>query len=114
MDRQNANQLKPLQRKAKDESNVYGLLDFKRNEVTDTQEFQQITFFELNDDGTYQNGTTLEELILVAIERLTDLNSQIPCRENSIAITKLDEAFMWLEKRTHDRIKRDVEGTKLK
>jgi hypothetical protein len=32
------------------------------------------------------------------------------CRENSLAITKLEEALMWLEKRTADREARKVEG----
>ena len=36
------------------------------------------------------------------------------CRENSIAITKLEEALLWLNKRTQDRIARNVEGTSQK
>lgn len=35
----------------------------------------------------------------------------VPCRENSIAVTKLDEALMWLKKRKEDRTARGVEGT---
>jgi hypothetical protein len=42
------------------------------------------------------------------------LNGKFPCRENSIAITKLEEALMWLNKRTADRVKRGVEGKNLK
>ena len=37
--------------------------------------------------------------------------SEYKCRENAIAITKLEEALMWLNKRTQDRIKRKVAGT---
>lgn len=37
-------------------------------------------------------------------------NEQYPCRENAMAITKLDEALLWLGKRTADRMKRGVEG----
>ena len=33
------------------------------------------------------------------------------CRENAMAITKLDEALLWLNKRTLDRENRKVEGT---
>jgi hypothetical protein len=33
------------------------------------------------------------------------------CRENAIALTKLEEALMWLDKRTADREAREVEGT---
>lgn len=63
---------------------------------------------------TVNDGTTNEELIEVLIDRLTYLNAKFPCRENSSAITKLDEALMWLEKRTRDRIKRNVEGKHIK
>ena len=38
------------------------------------------------------------------------LNGKFPCRENSIVITHLETALLWLEKRTNDRIKRNVEG----
>jgi hypothetical protein len=42
---------------------------------------------------------------------LEGLNEKYPCRENAVAITKLDEALLWLEKRTRVRIERGVEGT---
>lgn len=58
------------------------------------------------------NGVVIEDLISVVIDRLTALN-QPPynCRENSIALTKLEEALLWLGKRTADRRARGVEGT---
>ena len=56
------------------------------------------------------NGATIEEVIEVARERIAELNAKFPCRENSLAITKLEEATHWLEARTKDRIKRGVEG----
>ncbi len=59
---------------------------------------------------TIQDGTTNEALLEVLIDRLKYLNSKFPCRENSTAITKLEEGLMWLEKRTADRKKRNVEG----
>ena len=59
---------------------------------------------------TINDGTTNEELIEILINRLQYLNGKFPCRENSIALTKLDEALLWLNKRTTDRIKRNVEG----
>jgi len=57
------------------------------------------------------NGCQVDTVLHAAKLMLEGLNKQIPCRENSIAITKLDEALMWLEKRTKDREKRGVEGT---
>lgn len=59
---------------------------------------------------TINDGTTNEELIEVLIDRLNFLNAKFPCRENSIAITHLETALLWLNKRTADRIKRGVEG----
>lgn len=59
---------------------------------------------------TVKNGTTNEELLKVLIDRLNYLNKKFPCRENSLAVTKLDEALMWLNKRTADRLNRGVEG----
>jgi len=55
-------------------------------------------------------GVTNEEVIKVLIDRIIFLNSISPCRENSLAITKLEEALMWLNKRTQNRIERGVEG----
>jgi hypothetical protein len=63
---------------------------------------------------TVNDGTTNEELLDVLIDRLNYLNGKFPCRENSIAITHLDTALLWLNKRTSDRNKRGVEGKNLK
>jgi len=100
------------------EKNKYALLDFKRtmsnpNDTEGTQMFQEITFYKMNQDGSFENGTTLEEMLRVTIERLKDLNLRLPCRENSVAITKVEEALMWLNKRTEDRKARGVEGQHL-
>lgn len=57
------------------------------------------------------NGCQVDTIIAAAKTILEGLNSNFPCRENATAITKLDEALMWLEKRTNDRNSRGVEGT---
>ena len=59
---------------------------------------------------TVADGTTNEEVLRVLIDRMKYLNGRVPCRENSIVITKLEESLMWLEKRTADRLARGVEG----
>jgi len=87
------------------EQNIYTLDNFAN--LADKQE---IVFYMMNEDGSHIDGTTLEEMLRVSIERLKDLNDRFGCRENSIAITKMQEALMWLNKRTEDRIKRGVEG----
>jgi len=56
------------------------------------------------------NGVTSEALLAALIHRTQFLNGKFPCRENSIAITKMQEALMWFEKRTADRLARQVEG----
>lgn len=63
---------------------------------------------------TVSDGTTNEEVLEVLIDRMNFLQSKFPCRENAIVITKLEESLMWLNKRTQDRIKRNVEGKQLK
>lgn len=78
---------------------------------------QVIQFIEKSYDGfspmkTVSDGTTNEEMLRVLIDRLRGMNeNKMGCRENSIAITKMEEALMWLEKRTADRRARGVEGT---
>jgi hypothetical protein len=42
------------------------------------------------------------------------LNDAFPCRENSVTITKLEEAMHWQDARTKDRERRKVEGHNLK
>lgn len=63
---------------------------------------------------TISDGTTNEEILEVLIDRMNFLQSKFPCRENAIVITKLEESLMWLNKRTQDRMKRNVEGKQLK
>lgn len=92
------------------EKNVYTLNNFSTDSGTPSPVSQDITFYKKNPDGTWENGTTVEELLRVAKERLILLCSKFPSRENALAITKIEEASMWLEARTKDRIKRGVEG----
>jgi hypothetical protein len=58
------------------------------------------------------NGVTQEALLAICIDRLRSFqNGPFKCRENAIALTHLEEALMWLQRRTVERIKRGVEGT---
>jgi len=59
---------------------------------------------------TVHDGTTNEEVLKMLIHRCGELNKKFPSRENSIAITKMEEALMWFEKRTANRVARGVEG----
>lgn len=56
------------------------------------------------------NGISGEALLAIVEDRLLGFQSgQYACRENAIALTKLQEAMMWLQKRTRDRVARGVE-----
>jgi hypothetical protein len=64
----------------------------------------------INEAGV--NGLTHEALIAILVDRLEGFQSgPYACRENALALTKLQEAQMWLQKRTRDRMTRNVEGT---
>ena len=61
------------------------------------------------------NGAFVETIIDVARQRIEFYQqSKFKCRENAIAITKLEEALVWLNSRTANREKREVEGTHTK
>lgn len=58
------------------------------------------------------NGCMNEDLLVMVLERLNAFQeSDFKCRENAIAITKIEEALLWLRKRTIGRENRGVEGT---
>lgn len=60
------------------------------------------------------NGVCNEDLINMIIDRLEHFQkSEFKCRENAVAITKLEEALLWLRKRTMEREARGVEGTNI-
>lgn len=74
------------------------------------------------------NGITNEALLAVLIDRMRGFQGMAPVhvtpmsklaadpapfrsRENACALTHLEEAMMWLQKRTRDRLARGVEGS---
>ena len=64
------------------------------------------------EDRKEPNGAFVETVIDAARQRIQFYqDSKFKCRENDIALTKLEEALLWLNKRTADRDKRQVEGT---
>lgn len=85
--------------------------ELKLKDISELEEHQILSpgpdNFEL---VTVENGTTNEEVLAVLIDRMYFLNGKFPCKENSVAITHLETALLWLEKRTNDRKKRQVEG----
>lgn len=58
------------------------------------------------------NGIHHEDLLAIIADRLQGFQSgAYACRENALALTKLEEALHWLRHRTNAREKRGVEGT---
>ena len=58
------------------------------------------------------NGVMNEDLIAIVIDRMRGFQSgDYACRDNDLALTKLEEALMWLRHRTELREARGAEGT---
>lgn len=63
-------------------------------------------------DRAEPNGAFVETVIAAAVQRLEYYNAgKFRCRENSLAITHLEEALHWLNARTAKREAAGVEGT---
>lgn len=58
------------------------------------------------------NGVMNEDLVAIVIDRMRGFQSgDYACRQNALALTKLEEALMWMRDRTNERDRRGVEGT---
>jgi len=76
-------------------------------------QFEKVILFQNGPIGEVDvNGLTHEALLAILEDRLISFQAgPYACRENAIALTKIQEAQMWLHKRTRDRMARGVEGT---
>jgi hypothetical protein len=74
---------------------------------------QELTFHQGPMTGAADlSGITNEALLVVVLDRLREWQkSPTACRENALAITKLEEALHWLRARFVDRELRGVLGT---
>jgi len=64
------------------------------------------------EDRIEPNGAFVETVIAAVVQRIQYFQgSRFECRENALAITKLEEALHWLHSRTSRRETQDVEGT---
>ena len=78
-----------------------------QNHLVGTVDFQEGP---IKENGV--NGVCNEDLITMVITRLEHFQkSNFACRENALAIIKLEEALLWLRKRTMGREQRGIEGT---
>ncbi len=64
----------------------------------------------VGDNG--QSGAFVEDVIEAAVQRLRFFqDSKFRCRENAIALTHLETALAWLDRRTRARLLQDAENT---
>ena len=79
------------------------------------KEFARVSFQNgpIQENGI--NGCHQEDLLAIVLHRLQCFQQgDYACRENALAITKLEEAMHWLNHRTAGRQARGVEGTSAK
>lgn len=57
-----------------------------------------------------RNGIFIEDLLIVAYLKLSSYQEKFPCRENALALTKIEESLQWLTSRKADREARGVYG----
>lgn len=70
---------------------------------------QEVVFMKRYDGELVHDGTTNEEVLTMLIERIRYLDRKLPCRENLIALVRLEEALLWLNRRTELRTSQGVE-----
>ncbi len=58
-----------------------------------------------------RNGVQVDEILGAARVIIAGLNEKFPCRENALAITKIEEAIHWLWHRKQRRELEGIEGT---
>lgn len=92
---------------------LYQVANFENKE-----DFQTIQFIQKEpvsegskDLKTISDGTTNEEILEALIDRMEFLNEKFACPENDAAISNLKSCRGWLNRRTENRLKRQVEGT---
>lgn len=58
-----------------------------------------------------RNGLLMEEVLEAIIERMAYLQETLPCRENALIITHIEEALNWCNRRQQLRARQGVRGT---
>lgn len=96
--------------KKQDINYIQKLAEFKAHGVDSeySESLNDETYLWVDFDG----GCFVEDLIVLAAARLHEYQKDMPCRENAVALTKLEEAIHWLESRKISRETRGVLGTR--
>jgi hypothetical protein len=90
----------------------YGISPAEGSQDTPAGEFGHVRFQNgpIKEHGV--NGCHQEDLLAIVIDRLQHFQrGPYACRENALALTKIEEALHWLNHRTNQRIARGIEGT---
>lgn len=83
----------------KEDDNTYDII-----KVSNSTALASIRFQNGATQETEINGIFMEDLLHIVKDRLEGFNQgKWRCKENSMAITKIEEALLWLNKRTADR-----------
>ena len=91
----------------KEDDNTYDIVKVSNNTAMVSIKFQNGATQE-----TEINGILMEDLLHIVKDRLEGFNQgDWRCKENSMAITKIEEALLWLNKRTNDRRESGKYGT---
>lgn len=78
------------------------------DDIIETLQFQEGA----RKDPKAIHGVTDQDLLEIVRDRLKGFQSgDMPTRETACALTHIEEALMWLNKRIEDRIERNVLGT---
>jgi hypothetical protein len=92
----------------------YGATEFITiKNVEDVKGVAPIVSFTIQSDPIKEvgvNGCQALDMLVYVKFLFESLNEAFPCRENSLTITKIEEAIHWQEARTKDRERRKVEG----
>lgn len=78
------------------------------DETLDNDYIEEIVFQRGARKDPYSTpGATNEDLLEIVRDRLIGFqNGEFSCRENALALTHIEEALMWLNRRVEDRISR--------
>ena len=87
--------------------------NWKSNDFIAINDDENVITFKIQNGAIKENGVngcqidTMLEAVKLIVE---GLNKKFPCKENAMAITKMDEGLMWMRERTRERTIRGVEG----
>lgn len=91
-------------------NHVYQVRGYHSKEADETAVVIRFQNGPINEVGV--NGITQEVLLAIVADRLRSFQTgSFACRENALALTKVEEAQHWLQQRAIARMRRGIEGT---